>query len=97
MKHIYPLKPCPWCKKTPRFYMMYEETWLPHIYCANNDCKVQPKSKYVPIRKKQKIDLQTIKDKIEILIGYWNDNNPMIAHEGIELDYIEIIKEGNKS
>ena len=95
-KHIYPLKPCPWCKTTPKFYMMYrvgkklEDTYLPEIYCENEDCKVHPRSKYVPIRKKQRFDKQIIKDKIERAIGYWNDGNPMIATEGIEIDFEEI-------
>lgn len=98
-KHIYPLKPCPWCNHTPRFYMLFqagkepEKTWLPHIYCENFNCTVQPKAKYVPIRKKQKQAPDILKIKIERAISYWNENNPCVATEGIELDFIEISKQ----
>jgi hypothetical protein len=96
VKHLYAIKPCPWCKKTPRFYMFLGhrnspiETWLPEIQCRSDDCKVQPKSKYVAIRKNQKINSIIIKEKIEKAIANWNDNNPMIAIEGIELDFDKI-------
>src|SRR5271167_3430894 len=95
-KHIYPLKPCPWCRKTPKFYMFLgaggqkQETWLPEIHCSNYECSMVAKTKYIPIRKKQKKDPVVIKEKLERLIARWNDNNPLIATEGIELDFIEI-------
>jgi hypothetical protein len=94
MKNIYALKPCPWCGNTPRLYMDYDLiTWTPLIECVNYCCKVNPKSKYVPIRKKQKKDPNIIKRKLEKLISYWNDNNPCIAKEGIELDFDLISQE----
>lgn len=99
VKHLYPIKPCPWCKKTPRFYMFLGhlnapvETWLPEIQCRGEGCKVHPKSKYIPIRKKQKANPIIIKEKIEKVIAYWNDDNPMIATEGIELDFEKIVKD----
>lgn len=99
VKNLYEIKLCPWCKKTPRFYMFLgfkdklKETWLPEIECVNSECKVRPKSKYVAIRKMQKKDANIIKIKIEKSIANWNDNNPMIAIEGIELDFDQISKE----
>jgi len=94
MKYMYPLKICPWCKCTPELYMIYNlETWLPEIRCKNTLCTVQPKTKYIPIRKIQKKDPNIIKSKIERLIDYWNNSNPMIAKEGIELDFNLIAQE----
>ena len=67
-------------------------TWLPYIYCNTYNCFVKPKSKYIPIRNLQKENPIIIKTKIERLIDGWNKDNPMIATEGIELDFIEISK-----
>lgn len=92
--YVYGLKPCPWCKHTPTLHMLYDlETWIPQIKCFNLSCRVQPFSKYVPIRKTQKSNPEIIKAKIEKVIGYWNDGNPYIAKEGIELNFGLISKQ----
>jgi len=94
MDHIYPLKVCPWCQKTPQFNMFYSaETWLPKIMCINKKCTVQPISKYIPIRKKQKKNPEIIKNKIEKAIDNWNSNNPMDAIQGIKLNFEDVAKE----
>jgi hypothetical protein len=91
---IYPLKPCPWCKYLPRFVMYYEDkTWLPHLWCNNSICNVQPKSKKVPIRKAQKKNKDTLRIKIEKAFFYWNHNNPIEATEGMIFDYDAILQE----
>ena len=74
--------------------MLYDDlTWLPYIYCDNYYCNVQPKSKYVPIRKKQKQNPIIIQEKIEMVINKWNDNLETFWDEGIELDYDAFSKE----
>jgi hypothetical protein len=95
MDKIYPLKPCPWCGKTPKLKMYYDEiTWLPRIICFNRDCVMEVQTKYVPIRKSQKSNPEIIKRKLEKVISNWNENNPMVAFEGISLNFDEIAKEG---
>lgn len=99
-KHIYPLKLCPWCKKTPKFYMLMgtkestEGTYCPYIKCENHECMVMPKTKHVPIRKGQRFDKEVLKIKLDKLIGFWNNDNPMPANEGIELDIEDIANNG---
>jgi hypothetical protein len=96
MKHTFALKPCPWCRKTPQLYMLFqfgptpEETWLPEIRCVNFSCNVKPKTKYVPIRKAQKKDPKIIEEKLKKLVSYWNDGNPLNANEGFQIDFDEI-------
>jgi hypothetical protein len=98
-KTTYPLKPCPWCKTTPKFKMYYgvlnkpQETFLPEVYCENVSCKVNPKSKYVAIRKLQRFNPLILKNKIERAIENWNSGNEYQAKEGIQLDFEEIAKE----
>jgi hypothetical protein len=90
-KRIFAIKPCPWCKKTPTFYMILDrDTWLPQLKCLNGACDVQPFSKYIPIRKDQKYSAPIIHVKIQDMIKKWNDNNPMTATEGIEFNFQEI-------
>lgn len=99
MEQIYPVKPCPWCKRTATFYMFYgakgrlEETFMPKIKCMNGLCTVQPESKPIPIRKKQRFDVDILKIKIEKAIINWNAGNPQVATEGIKLDFEAIAKE----
>ena len=69
-----------------------EQTWLPHVYCNNLYCTVQPKAKYVPIRKKQKFNPEIVKEKIGKAISHWNTGNPCTATEGIELDFQDIVE-----
>jgi hypothetical protein len=101
-KIIYPLKPCPWCRKTPVLYMFMgtdnklEKTYLPVVKCNNLNCTVQPKTKSVPIRKNQRFDAKIIKIKIERLVAYWNENNPLVATEGFEIDFEASIKENEE-
>jgi hypothetical protein len=93
MKHIYPLKVCPFCKQTPTIEMyLNQETWLPKVKCKNPHCEFQPSTKYIPIRKTQKQSYETCKFKIENVIYNWNMNCPMEAKEGIEIDYEQMIK-----
>ena len=97
MKHIYPLKPCPWCKETPKFFMGILQTWMPCIKCQNDACTVQPKSKYVPIRKKQKENPVILKEKIERVISRWNEDNPMVATEGFAIDFDILAADANST
>ena len=68
------------------------DTLLPDVHCKNFYCPVKPKCKYVPIRKQQRFNPIILKEKIEKVIGHWNDDNPMIATEGIELDFDDVAK-----
>jgi len=94
---IYPIKPCPWCKKTPYFSMDYNrETWLPKFLCINQSCSVKPISQYVAIRNTSKVSIARLKMKFEQLINDWNETNPCIAYEGMDFDFEEIAREGKK-
>lgn len=93
-KAVYPIKTCPWCKALPKFVMNYnDDPWTPHFHCKNAECCVNPKSKYVPIRKKQKKDPEVIQMKIVESICYWNHNNPSEALQGMEFDFIKMSKQ----
>lgn len=90
------IKPCPWCKKTPSFCMFLNDlTWTPRLEC-NNICNVSPKSKYVPIRKKQKYNAEIIKEKIIRMIMMWNENSPINAYEALSFDFEKIADEEAK-
>lgn len=95
MKSIIPLKRCPFCLQTPDFvmYLNFTETWLPHIACKNSSCKIQPKAKYVPIRKSQKKNEKIIEAKIRLAFDNWNSVCPQIAIEGKEFDFENILSE----
>ena len=91
---IYPIRPCPWCKYTPKFIMYLDKpTWLPRFRCISECCTVNPESKYVPIRKTSKTCPIRLQEKIEKLIYMWNQNNPIPAREGVEFDFEKIIQE----
>ena len=93
MKEVLIIKPCPWCKKTPKFIMMLDViTWLPYIQCQNHECHVRPKSQYVPIRKSQKYEWSLIREKIRLCIGKWNLENPCKEYEGLEFDFMGICR-----
>lgn len=97
MKLIYPIKACPWCNITGRFYLdMSNDTWLAYVYCLNPCCTVAPKAKYVPIRKSQRLNYKIIKDKIEKCIENWNSGNLNFNNEGFEIDIYEIIQNFKK-
>jgi hypothetical protein len=89
MKKNYPLKACPWCGITPKFNMStpLDQTWLPIIQCNNPDCPVQPKTKYIPIRKKQRGDCLTMMIKIDKIVSRWNSGNLPYNNEGFRLDF----------
>lgn len=94
MKHTYPLKTCPWCDITAEFRMNCNEaTWLVTIGCKNMKCHVQPSTKYIPIRKKQRQNAQEIRRKIEILIDRWNNANLNFKNEGFVLDFDKIVED----
>ncbi len=67
-----------------------DETWMPHFQCVNSTCNINPKSKYISIRKNQKKNPEVIKMKFERCISYWNNNNPTVAYEGILLNFTSI-------
>lgn len=91
MKKIYPIKPCPWCKMTPKFVMWFDKpTFLPHFKCETTSCTVQPESRYVPIRNTSKKDPERFRSKIELMILHWNRENPIPAYEGLEFDFDDI-------
>jgi hypothetical protein len=93
MKQVYPIKPCPWCKTTPKFLMFLDkQTWTPKFLCSNSKCLVRPESQYVSIRKTSKTNPERLKNKIEKLINSWNEGNPINAYEGLEFDFEEISK-----
>jgi len=93
MKRTYPIKPCPWCKKTPKFHMyLSNPTWLPEFRCENSDCLVNPKSKYVPIRNTSKKNAESMRIRIEKMINRWNEHNPIEAYEGLIFDFEEIVE-----
>ena len=98
MKEIIACSCCPWCKKLPRFvmYRVDGQTWTPHLECDNSECGVKPKSKYVPIRKKQKYRAQDIGRKIHKMIAMWNENHPFRPIAGFEFDFEEVAKEERK-
>ncbi len=72
------------------------DTWLPKFQCDNSICKVQPISQSSPIRNTCKYDSERLKGKFELIINNWNQNNPIIAYEGMTFDFTEIAKEGKK-
>ena len=92
MKVIIPLKPCPWCKKTPYFYLIVSDvTWNPKIYCDNGECDVNPEVT-IPICKTSKTDIELFKMKIYMLFIKWNQGNDYPAYEGKEIDFEEFME-----
>lgn len=88
--------PCPWCKKTPRFwiFMGSGETYLIEIECINENCSVKPKGKIVPIRKSQKKSPNEIQQRIIRCLNFWNKDNPIPAYEAIKISPQKIAAEG---
>lgn len=72
------IKPCPWCRVTPKMVLPNHEpsTWLWLIQCQNGSCTIKPESPYVVLRKTTKKDLNKIYSKVEELALKWNTNNP---------------------
>ena len=84
-----PLKPCPWCKKTPQLKMPLDqkgasedETWVWRVYCG---CNVSSEAK-MSIRNTSKTNLSRFLDKIDELFDKWNEGNPVKAYEKKILD-----------
>jgi hypothetical protein len=84
-----PLKPCPWCKKTPYLSMPLDqtgskeyETWVWKVYC---ECKVSSEAK-ISIRNTSKTNLSRFLDKVDELFNKWNEGNPIKAYEKKVLD-----------
>jgi hypothetical protein len=72
-----PLKPCPWCGKTPTIDLsMFDEvSWVWSIACGNCQCSFQPHGMHVTVRKKQKLNQSIMIDKIQTLCKSWNGYN----------------------
>ena len=77
------IKPCPWCKKTPRLVVPYEneETWNCIIYCINKECKIQPSTNIVDIRNTSKTIWERFINKINFLVNNWNTGNPCLRQK----------------
>lgn len=91
------LKPCPWCRKTPKTWLPLDnsddplnETWLWYIYCDNRKCEMRPRSPHVSIRKTTKTSLPRIMAKIAHLANRWNEGNPCEAYEKLIVDLSKI-------
>jgi len=85
-KHKFICKPCPWCKITPKFVLPHfrcttDSTWLWHIQCYTSFCPVQPKGKYIAIRKTTKYDIEAQIKKVDKLVYLWNEGNMVPAYE----------------
>ncbi len=83
------LKPCPWCKTTPKLTMPLDQarevedrTWVWRIHC---DCRVSSEAK-VSIRNTSKTNLQRFLDKLDELFDKWNGTNLHKAYEKKVLD-----------
>lgn len=70
---------------------LLENTFLPYVRCVFDKCKVNPKSKYISIRKEQRFNISSLHDKISRAIANWNDSNSMIATEGVKLNFSNIL------
>ncbi len=84
-----PLKPCPWCKKTPDLRMPLDQkdakedkTWVWKISCG---CRVACET-YVSIRNTTKTNVTRFLDKLDELFDKWNKENPVKAYEKKVLD-----------
>lgn len=97
----FPLKPCPWCKKTPQLQMPLDpkmergytrgwiekdETWIWKIYC---NCEVNIEAK-VSIRKTSKSNQFRLLTKLNALVDKWNAGNPEKAYEKKVIDLRKI-------
>lgn len=86
-----PVKPCPWCRKTPNFWAPLDNpplpqykgppdedaTWIWELSCS---CKVKSKAS-VSIRKTNKTNIARFLDKLDELFDKWNSGNPFAAYE----------------
>ena len=89
------LKPCPWCKKTPKLMLPIEngdddQTWIWDIQCEEYDCLVKPKSQHVSVRKTSKYTMSRVMAKLNQLAHSWNHQNPIDAYEKIVISLDKI-------
>ena len=86
---LFPLAPCPWCRKTAQFDINYVPksggTWLWTVGCDNTECLVRPRGKYVSIRKRQRFDVWTQVNKLQYIAQQWNADAPFKPREGIQI------------
>ena len=86
---LFPLAPCPWCRKTAQFDINYVAksggTWLWTVRCDNTECLVQPRGKYVPIRKRQRFNVWTQVSKLKYIAQQWNADAPLKIIEQIQI------------
>jgi hypothetical protein len=79
------IKPCPWCKKTPRLSISYHEhcggTWLWYVICQSYDCPIKPKGREIGVRNTSKTSLERQYNKIIDIIYEWNCSNPIPPYE----------------
>ena len=87
-----PLKPCPWCRKTPKMNMTLgcdskpDETWVWKIFC---DCNVRVETS-VSLRKTAKTKVERLLMKLDDLFYKWNQMNPLPAYEKKVIDIREV-------
>lgn len=88
-----PVKPCPWCKKTPQLSMLldwagesYDKTWVWIIGC---NCRVESKAS-ISIRKTNKTDLTRFLHKLDEWYDRWNAGNDCKAYEKKVIDLRKI-------
>lgn len=84
-----PVKPCPWCKKTPDLRMPLDQegdtddkTWVWKITCS---CKVSSEAS-ISIRNTSKTDLTRFLDKLDEWYDKWNSGNDCRAYEKKVID-----------
>lgn len=99
------IKPCPWCKVTPRLVIPVNDagTWNAKISCegyaprtASNQghrCAISPTTRIVGIRNTTKILFYPFVKKVGRLLWLWNEGNPMMSTHISPLDLSRI--EGN--
>jgi len=90
----YIIKPCPWCKVTPKLDIPYKDdsTWLIKVRCNSVSCSVKPNGRYVPVRNTTKHNWQKFQDKIALAISYWNVNNPIEPTHMTKVDFTPMMR-----
>jgi hypothetical protein len=97
------LKPCPWCDKTPELLMPMggqggemEDSWLWEVACQRKGCHFNPRGKHIVIRKKQRLSLETIKEKLNTLCSKWNFGCTLPPYEALDIPLDPLLKVINK-
>ncbi len=95
MELAFLIKPCPWCKRTPKFTIPVDEpgTWNAFLGCAYRDCKIHPATKIIGIRRTSKTIFARFRDKICLMVASWNTGNSLLPYEATLIDLSRI--EGN--